>query len=53
MAIKENVVMAGDTQSHIEQLKLQLREALFLDLDDFGLEEQESNEFTACFWAFG
>jgi EAL domain-containing protein (putative c-di-GMP-specific phosphodiesterase class I) len=36
-------------QQHLEDLKAQLREALYLDLDDYGLEEQQSGEFTSTF----
>lgn len=36
-------------QQHIEELKAQLREALYLDLDDYELEEQQSGEFTSTF----
>ncbi|HYG32449.1 MAG TPA: EAL domain-containing protein, partial [Methylophilaceae bacterium] len=37
------------TQPHIEQLKNQLKDALYLDLDDFGLEEQTSGEFASTY----
>lgn len=37
------------TKHHIEQLKLHLKDALFLDLDDFGLEELESGEFSSSY----
>lgn len=33
----------------IETLKAQLREALFLDLDDYGLSEQNQGEFSSTF----
>ena len=36
-------------QQHLEALKAQLREALYLDLDDYGLEEQQGGEFTSIF----
>lgn len=36
-------------QPHLELLKHQLREALYLDLDDYGLEEQQSGEFSSTF----
>ncbi len=39
-----------DTSSnHVEQLRLQLKEALLLDLDDYGLVEQSSGEFNSTF----
>lgn len=37
------------TENHIEQLRLQLKEALLLDLDDYELEEQSSGEFNSTF----
>lgn len=36
-------------QPHIEQLRNQLKDALYLDLDDFGLEEQERGELFSSF----
>ena len=36
-------------QQHLEELKVQLREALYLDLDDYGLVEQQGGEFTSTF----
>ena len=35
--------------NHIEQLRLQLKEALQLDLDDYGLVEQSTGEFNSTF----
>ena len=35
--------------SHIEQLRLQLKETLQLDLDDYGLVEQSTGEFNSTF----
>jgi len=35
--------------SPIEQLRLQLKESLFLDLDDYGLVEQSTGEFNSTF----
>jgi len=35
--------------THIEQLRLQLKESLFLDLDEYGLAEQSSGEFNSTF----
>lgn len=35
--------------SHVEQLRLQLKESLFLDLDDYGLAEQSTGEFNSTF----
>lgn len=35
--------------SHVEQLRLQLKEALQLDLDDYGLVEQSTGEFNSTF----
>lgn len=37
------------TPPHVEQLRLQLKEALFLDLDDYGLAEQSTGEFNSTF----
>lgn len=37
------------TSTHVEQLRLQLKEALLLDLDDYGLVEQSSGEFNSTF----
>lgn len=37
------------TENHIEQLRLQLKEALLLDLDDYGLAEQSTGEFNSTF----
>ena len=34
---------------HVEQLRLQLKEALLLDLDDYGLVELSSGEFNSTF----
>jgi EAL domain-containing protein (putative c-di-GMP-specific phosphodiesterase class I) len=39
----------ANTTKHIEQLRLQLKEALLLDLDDYGLVEQSSGEFNSTF----
>ncbi|MFZ3087714.1 MAG: EAL domain-containing protein [Methylotenera sp.] len=35
--------------THVEQLRLQLKEALLLDLDDYGLVEQSTGEFNSTF----
>lgn len=35
--------------SHVEQLRLELKEALQLDLDDYGLVEQSTGEFNSTF----
>lgn len=35
--------------SHVEQLRLELKESLFLDLDDYGLAEQSTGEFNSTF----
>lgn len=35
--------------NHIEQLRLQLKESLMLDLDDYDLAEQSSGEFNSTF----
>ncbi len=37
------------SSSHVEQLRLQLKEALLLNLDDYGLVEQSSGEFNSTF----
>lgn len=37
------------TTSYVEQLRLQLKEALQLNLDDYGLVEQSSGEFNSTF----
>jgi EAL domain-containing protein (putative c-di-GMP-specific phosphodiesterase class I) len=34
---------------NIEELKTQLREALYLDLEDYGLDEKQQGEFTSTF----
>ena len=34
---------------HVEQLRLQLKESLFLDLDEYGLAEQSTGEFNSTF----
>lgn len=39
----------ANTTRHVEQLRLQLKEALLLDLDDYGLVEQSSGEFNSTF----
>lgn len=36
-------------ENHIELLRLQLKQALLLDLDDYGLEEQSTGEFNSTF----
>lgn len=35
--------------AHVEQLRLQLKESLLLDLDDYGLAEQATGEFNSTF----
>ncbi|MDZ4142593.1 MAG: EAL domain-containing protein [Methylotenera sp.] len=35
--------------AHVEQLRLQLKESLLLDLDDYGLAEQSTGEFNSTF----
>jgi EAL domain-containing protein (putative c-di-GMP-specific phosphodiesterase class I) len=40
---------SNNITNHIEQLRLQLKEALLLDLDDHGLVEQSSGEFNSTF----
>ncbi|PKO46515.1 MAG: EAL domain-containing protein [Betaproteobacteria bacterium HGW-Betaproteobacteria-22] len=43
-------ILKLDTQlSHVEQLRLQLKDALLLDLDDYGLAEQSTGEFNSTF----
>ncbi len=37
------------TASHVEQLRLQLKESLQLDLDDYGLTEQFTGEFNSTY----
>jgi EAL domain-containing protein (putative c-di-GMP-specific phosphodiesterase class I) len=37
------------TPAHVEQLRLELKEALLLDLDDYGLAEQSTGEFNSTF----
>ncbi len=37
------------TDTHIERLRLQLKESLFLDLDEYGLAEQSTGEFNSTF----
>ena len=38
-----------NTSNHVEQLRLQLKETLQLDLDDYGLVEQSTGEFNSTF----
>lgn len=47
MDIKMTVTI--NTASPIEQLRLQLKESLLLDLDDYGLIEQSTGEFNSTF----
>ncbi|MES2499211.1 MAG: EAL domain-containing protein [Pseudomonadota bacterium] len=35
--------------AHVEQLRLQLKESLFLELDEYGLAEQSTGEFNSTF----
>jgi len=35
--------------THIEQLRIQLKESLYLDLDDYGLAEQSTGEFNSTY----
>lgn len=35
--------------AHVEHLRLQLKESLFLDLDEYGLAEQSTGEFNSTF----
>jgi len=35
--------------THVEQLRLQLKESLLLDLDDYGLAEQSTGEFNSTY----
>lgn len=37
------------TNSHVEQLRLQLKESLLLDLDEYSLAEQSTGEFNSTF----
>ena len=37
------------TSSHVEQLRLQLKESLLLDFDEYGLAEQFTGEFNSTF----
>ncbi|MEO6118378.1 MAG: EAL domain-containing protein [Methylotenera sp.] len=46
MAEPTNLKIAN---AHVEQLRLQLKESLFLDLDDYGLAEQSTGEFNSTF----
>lgn len=41
--------MTNITTNHLETLRLQLKEALLLDLDDYGLAEQSTGEFNSTF----
>lgn len=38
-----------NTATHVEQLRLQLKESLLLDLDDYGLAEQSTGEFNSTY----
>ncbi len=44
---KNKTLKIADT--HIERLRLQLKESLFLDLDEYGLAEQSTGEFNSTF----
>ncbi len=37
------------SSAHVEKLRLQLKESLLIDLDDFGLAEQSTGEFNSTF----
>jgi EAL domain-containing protein (putative c-di-GMP-specific phosphodiesterase class I) len=37
------------SSAHVEQLRLQLKESLLIDLEDFGLAEQSTGEFSSTF----
>jgi len=43
------MTVSKTTPTHVEQLRLQLKEALLLDLDDYGLVEQSTGEFNSTF----
>lgn len=49
MSKKSQAAPAKTNALSIEHLKSQLRESLYLDLDEYGLEEQESGEFNSTF----
>ncbi|MDD2933869.1 MAG: EAL domain-containing protein [Methylotenera sp.] len=40
---------SDNSANHVEQLRLQLKEVLQLDLDDYGLVEQSTGEFNSTF----
>jgi len=44
-----NAVPAKLAPNHVEQLRLQLKESLQLDLDEYGLAEQSTGEFNSTF----
>ena len=44
-----NAVPATLATNHVEQLRLQLKESLQLDLDEYGLAEQSTGEFNSTF----
>jgi len=41
--------MTKVSSAHVEQLRLQLKESLLIDLEDFGLAEQSTGEFNSTF----
>ncbi|MGZ8252912.1 MAG: EAL domain-containing protein [Methylophilaceae bacterium] len=43
------MTQANIAATHIEQLRLQLKESLLLDLDDYGLAEQSTGEFNSTY----
>lgn len=53
MSEKSSTLPAGDLapigSAHVEQLRLQLKESLQLDLDEYGLAEQSTGEFNSTF----
>lgn len=43
------MTQTNNTAPHVEQLRLQLKESLLLDLDDYDLTEQSTGEFNSTF----
>lgn len=47
--MSETKVTSSQPNSHVEQLRLQLKDSLLLDLDEYGLAEQSTGEFNSTF----
>jgi EAL domain-containing protein (putative c-di-GMP-specific phosphodiesterase class I) len=47
--MSETKVTNSHPNAHVEQLRLQLKDSLLLDLDEYGLAEQSTGEFNSTF----